>query len=240
MVISRRLLYRLSVVPHNKNLCMNYFAHGIRFLERPYFLAGTAVPDWLSVVDRRVRMRPRSVSPFADGTGSECAEVAAGVLQHLEDDRWFHETRAFVETMTEMGRLFRQLLGPEDGFRPGFLGHIVTELLLDRVLIEERPHLLDRYYARLQDVDPLRVQECVNAMARGETHKLSQFIPLFLQSEFLRDYLDSKALLRRLNQVMQRIKLKRLPDETEEVLVRGRTLVRARACQLLPVSGFPV
>ena len=33
---------------------MNYFAHGVRFLEDPYFLAGTAVPDWLSVVDRRV------------------------------------------------------------------------------------------------------------------------------------------------------------------------------------------
>ena len=28
---------------------VNYFAHGLRFLNRPHFLAGTAVPDWLSV-----------------------------------------------------------------------------------------------------------------------------------------------------------------------------------------------
>lgn len=219
---------------------MNYFAHGIRFLDQPYFLAGTAVPDWLSVVDRRVRVRPRGARPFADGSGSPQADVAAGVLQHLHDDHWFHETRAFVETMGELGRWFRELLGPDDGFRPGFLGHIVTELLLDRVLMEERPHLLDRYYDRLRDVDPRRVEDAVNRMARGETEALSRFILLFLQSEFLRDYLDSKALLRRLNQVMGRIKLKPLPDDAEEVLDRGRELVRTRAHQLLPVSGFPV
>ena len=29
---------------------MNYFAHAIRFLDDPYFLSGTALPDWLSVV----------------------------------------------------------------------------------------------------------------------------------------------------------------------------------------------
>ena len=32
---------------------MNYFAHALPFLDRPYFVAGTAVPDWLTVADRR-------------------------------------------------------------------------------------------------------------------------------------------------------------------------------------------
>ncbi len=38
---------------------MNYFAHGYRFIDDPYFMAGTALPDWLSVADRRVRIRPK-------------------------------------------------------------------------------------------------------------------------------------------------------------------------------------
>jgi hypothetical protein len=38
---------------------MNYFAHARPFLDQPYFMAGTGVPDWLTVVDRRVRLRAK-------------------------------------------------------------------------------------------------------------------------------------------------------------------------------------
>ena len=43
---------------------MNYFGHGHRFIDNPFFLAGTAVPDWLSVVNRRVRARRRLAEPY--------------------------------------------------------------------------------------------------------------------------------------------------------------------------------
>ena len=64
------------------------FERDLRQFDRPYFLAGTAVPDWLSVADRGVRMRARRVAPLADSSGTIAAEVAAGVLQHLHDDHW--------------------------------------------------------------------------------------------------------------------------------------------------------
>src|SRR3984957_18435669 len=48
-------------------ISMNYFAHGIRFVDRPWFLAGTALPDWLSVIDRRVRLRPKVMLQRANG-----------------------------------------------------------------------------------------------------------------------------------------------------------------------------
>ena len=118
---------------------MNFFAHGLRFLDRPYFVAGTAVPDWLSVADRRVRMRGKLVEPFILNDGSPQSELAAGVWQHLEDDRWFHQTRAFVEITATLAVRFREALAPDDSLRAGFLGHIVTELLIDAELIERHP-----------------------------------------------------------------------------------------------------
>jgi hypothetical protein len=45
---------------------VNYFAHGRRFIDDPYFLAGTAVPDWLNVVDRQVRVRGRHAAVYAN------------------------------------------------------------------------------------------------------------------------------------------------------------------------------
>ncbi len=213
---------------------MNYFAHGMRFVDRPYFLAGTAVPDWLSVADRKVRMRTRRVDPFADDSGSIQAEVAAGVLQHLADDQWFHATRAFVETTNEVAALFRSVLGTDDGYRPGFLGHITTELLLDAILIESNPGVIDQYYDVIQSLDADAVQQSVNRMAKADdTNRLAPLIGRFYDEQFLRDYSAPPRLLFRLNQVMRRIKLRPLPDEIEEVLRAGCTIVRDRAGHLL-------
>lgn len=217
---------------------MNYFAHGLRFLDRPYFVAGTAVPDWLSVVDRRVRMRSRRVEPVAAGDERIAAEVAAGVLQHLHDDQWFHSTRGFAEVTGQMTRLFREAIGPDDGFRPSFLGHIVTELLMDGVLIEQHPGRLDAYYAALAEVDPTLVQTAVNSMARDGTPLLAPFIGLFQREQILRDYAGEERLLFRLNQVMRRIKLKPLADDIRNVLREGRVIVRERLDDLLPPEHF--
>lgn len=213
---------------------MNYFAHGMRFVDRPYFLAGTAVPDWLSVADRRTRMRSRRVAPVAAEDSPIDAEIAAGVLQHLEDDQLFHASTAFFEVSGEMSDLFRALLGPDDGFRPGFLGHIVTELLLDGVLIERQPEQLDVYYRALESIDPLRIQSTVNRMARSEAVRLADFISMFQSEQFPRDYIDPIRLLYRLNQVMRRIKLNPLPDSTETVLKAGWLIVAENCDRLLP------
>ena len=213
---------------------MNYFAHGMRFVDRPYFLAGTALPDWLSVVDRRVRLRARNVKPFADGTGAHSAELAAGVLQHLDDDAWFHKTAAFAVASAELTVLFRDALPCDEGHRPAFLGHILTEMLLDRVLIERDPSALTAYYAAFDRLDAGLVEDSVNRMAPQTTDCLRGFISLFVQERFLADYLDPNRLLFRLNQIMRRVKLTPLPANFEAVLNPARAIVTRHAAGLLP------
>jgi hypothetical protein len=213
---------------------MNYFAHGFRFIDRPYFLAGTAVPDWLAVADRAARVRSPRVAPFADGTESPQAEVAAGILQHLSDDSWFHSTRAFFEVTSELTRRFRTLLTGNADHHPSFLGHIVTELILDGVLVRRDESLLERYYLALRQISPQIVQEIVNQMVRQPTSRLAAFIPMFNHERFLWDYLQPSQLLFRLNQVLRRVKLRPLPQEAERVLATAWTLVESRAGELLP------
>jgi len=226
-----------TVQPYHS--AVNYFAHGLPWLDHPYVVAGTAVPDWLSVVDRQARVRARTVQPHADVSGPEDAQLAAGILQHLDDDQWFHGTRGFVEVTGAMTRSFREVLGPGDGMRCSFLGHIVTELLLDRVLIDQHPGLLDRYYDVLEQVEPEFIEANVNRWARQPTRQLDPFIPLFLSERFLDDYSDSERLLRRLNQVMRRVKLPSLPRDVLSVLDEGCVLVSDRQDDLLPAEQYP-
>ncbi len=138
---------------------MNYFAHGIRFLDRPWFVAGTALPDWLSVVDRRVRLRPKGVAPFADGSRSPEAELAAASSSTSKTTIGSTKRGRSRSRRAVSRDLFRDFMGPGDGFRCGFLGHITSELLLDAILIERDPDRLDAYYAVLEQLDGRRLAD---------------------------------------------------------------------------------
>jgi hypothetical protein len=217
---------------------MNYFAHGRDHIHRPYFLAGTAVPDWLCVVDRRMRIRRRHAEQHLDDADPRHAEIAAGVLQHLDDDRWFHQTRAFAELSLQLSLDIRAVLSDDAGFRPSFLGHILVEILLDAVLIEQQQDQLDAYYATFDEIDPHVVGEAVGCMAGQRSNHLPTFIPRFLSERFLYDYLDDAKLLWRLNLVMRRVKLTLLPERLLQIFPEARRKIRLRRDELL--SAEPV
>ncbi len=212
---------------------MNYFAHGRRFIDDPYLLAGTAVPDWLGVVDRPSRVRARQAAAFADDGDPHVSAVARGIAQHHFDDGWFHGTEAFTDLSWQLTKECRSALAQDEGFRPSFLGHILVEMLLDAALIEVDQDHLRCYYAAMGEIDPLVVERAVNRMSPQPTTRLAQFIERFCQVGFLWDYADDAKLLFRLNQVMGRVGLECLPDSFCDVLKPARKLVADRAHDLL-------
>lgn len=216
---------------------MNYLAHAVHFLNDPYFAAGTAVPDWLTVVDRRVRLRSKHLRPFLQDPDPCVTAVAGGILQHLRDDGRFHESRAFGELSRHLTGKASDALGGEAGLRPGFLGHLLVEVLLDASLMAENPGRPAAYYRALESVDAQRVQEAVGRMATRPTDRLAAMISEFRRQQILPDYLEDGKLLVRLNQVMRRVKLDELPDHFHELLPHARRMVEARKNELL--EGLP-
>jgi len=214
---------------------MNYLAHGMRFIDQPYFLAGTAVPDWLSVVDRRVRVRGAAAKELASDTrqDADCRGIAGGIVRHLQDELWFHETRVFAETSLRFAVELRDLLPGDEGFRPSFLGHILVEILIDATLIRRQRDVADRYYDALANIDPERVQAVVNRLSKRPTEHLATWIRRFLDVRFLYDYLEDDKLLFRLEQIMARVKLPPLGDHLDDWFPVARRLVEDRCDQLL-------
>jgi hypothetical protein len=217
---------------------MNYLAHALPFLDRPYFAAGTGVPDWLMVVDRQVRVRTKHALPLVEDRDPQVAAVAGGILQHLRDDLRFHETRAFAETSLELAAAARGALAADAGFRPSLLGHLLVEILLDAALAAEEPGRLTGYYQAMEAIDPAEVEAAVNCMAPQPTERLATMIRLFRQERILWDYLEDGRLMIRLNQVMRRLGFAPLPDEFAGLLPSARRLIAARRRDLL--EGIPV
>lgn len=212
---------------------MNYFAHALPFLDQPYFVAGTAVPDWLSVIDRRMRVRSKAARTLVADQDPRVAALAQGIIRHHDDDRWFHQTRAFAELSLQLTTAVRQVLPQDDGFRPSFLGHILVEILLDATLIADAPDRLAAYYQALQRVEPQLVGRVVNQVATRPSDLWPVFLPRICAEPFLYDYLEDAKLVVRLNHVMRRIHLPTLPDEFLAILPPARRAVRSRRDELL-------
>lgn len=217
---------------------MNYLAHGWRHVHDPYFLAGTAVPDWLNVADRKVRVRRRPAESLADDADPRVSRVARGIVQHHRDDAWFHATPAFAELSLAFSRRLSGLLADAEGMRPYFLGHILVEILLDAALIDEQPVRLADYYDSLAGVDPEVVESVVNRIAPRPTQRLALLVPRFLAERFLPDYLDDAKLMVRLNQVLRRVGLPQLPLRAAELFAEARRRVAERKNELLPREYF--
>jgi hypothetical protein len=212
---------------------VNYLAHAYRFLDRPLFAAGTALPDWMNVVNRKNRARQQYAEPVLLDPNPQIAEFAAGVIQHHRDDHWFHEQLKFVELSTRLAVELRGLLEPGMGHQAGFLGHIAVELLLDAALIEQDETLVDQYYEMLDRLDAEFVQTAANKILRNPEDRIALLIPRFSQERFIADYVDNIRLLFRLNGVMRRVGLPQLPDITDW-LQSARVRVYEEAPHLLP------
>ncbi|MCS7468789.1 hypothetical protein NZK35_19225 [Stieleria sp. ICT_E10.1] len=217
---------------------MNFLSHAIPYLDHPLVAVCTGVPDFLSVVDRKIRARERMATAALDSDDDAVRDVATGILHHIRDDRWFHNTTVFVESNLQLAVGLRDLLPGDRGFRPMFVGHILIEILLDAFWIRDRPELIERYYQLVDDMSPELIQRCVNQITGKPTDRLVGAIRRYAEARFLYDYVDHRRLLMRLNQVMRRVGLAELPDSVLPWLQEASELVEFRRVRFLtPPDG---
>ena len=210
------------------------------YFDTPLIAACTAVPDWLSVIDRKIRARGKLARQALDeNDGDESLRmVAEGIIRHIEDDRWFHGTEAFISTNMEMAVQLRDRLPGDAGFRPTFVGHVLIEMFLDAFWIRDDETISQRYYELLESVSAPEIQRCVNRITGKPTDRLVRTIERFNEVKFLYDYLDHEKMLMRMNQVLRRVKLPPLPDSLVDWLPEASELVESRRMRLLtPADG---
>lgn len=224
---------------------MNFLCHAIPYLDTPLLAVSTGIPDWLRVIDRKIRARRKLAEPHLESENRELRLVAEGVIRHVDDDHWFHGTRAFAETNLELAVQLRDLLPGDAGFRPMFVAHILIEICLDGCAIRDDATIADRYYAALRSIPPETIQSCVNTITGTPTDQLTGVIERFVEIRFLYDYVDHDKLLVRLNQVMKRVGLAPLPAAVRDWLPAADKLIESRRQPLLTPPGateplFPI
>ena len=212
---------------------MNSFAHALPFLDDPYFAVGCCIPDWLSACDRKCRAREARALKFSEAKDPLVAKIASGVIQHHQDDLWFHQTTAFNQLVVEFSVALRDIFGDDHSLRPRFFGHVVIELLLDAVLDEKFPGELERFYDQIEMVDEACVENAINLFANRPTTKLVAEIARFRRDRYLFDYRTDRGVAFRINGVFKRLKLDPFDERVLDWLPIARKQVFKKSPALL-------
>ncbi len=215
---------------------MNYLAHGFRHVHDPWFVAGTALPDWLRMLDRRARVSAEAATAHLADADPRVRSLSAGVVQHHQDDRRFHGSRAFAETRSAIADTIRPALPAIDGHRPWFVAHLVLEVQLDASITAQSPKRLDDYYAALASLDAGEVEAAARVLGDGPGEpsvRLADLVQRFLRERFLFDYAEPLTTLRRLDRVVRSVRQPGLPEGLAAVLPITRELVELRRDELL-------
>jgi len=217
---------------------MNCFTHALPHIDDAYMAVGCCLPDWLSACDRKCRLREKNAVKFVDDSDPIVSTIAKGVVQHHQDDDWFHQTPIFNKLILEFAVELRELFGNERTMRPSLVGHIVVELFLDAYLNEKHPGEMERFYQQVATVDSERVQDAINLFATKPTDKLVAEIKRFVDVRYLFDYATDEGVIYRINKVFKRIKLEPLGDQMLDWMPQARDRVYSNVAGLLP--EYPV
>ena len=75
-----------------------------------------------------------------------------GCNKHFASDRKFHNWMTFVELTNKDTDMIRES-GDKDINRDYFITHIMVEILLDKILLDQNPTLADDFYAMIDSVE---------------------------------------------------------------------------------------
>ncbi len=212
---------------------MNCFSHALPSLDNAYVAAGSCIPDWLGAADRKCRARERKATPFIEHEDPIVAAVAQGIVNHHQDDHWFHTNTTFQQMNIKFAVEIRELLDKERGMRTGFVGHVLIELFLDAWLHKRFPGKLEYYYEQLETIDPEKTQAVVNLFSSNKTDKLAGAIRRVIKDRYLFDYSENSTTLYRINRVLKHIGLEKIDDRILPWMVTARERVYDQVPDLL-------
>ncbi|MGB1248067.1 MAG: hypothetical protein ACPG4Z_04220 [Chitinophagales bacterium] len=146
---------------------MNFLAHYYCLTEKEnqYKILGCLLPDIIPYFSKLYNQKIRHES--LTDLEQFLLEIEKGILLHIEMDEIFHGLEVFKQMCSDV----KQLIQAEniDTERKEFvIAHVLVELLLDRLLIEEKKVFIADFYAKIGKVDSVILDNYVKKRALVE------------------------------------------------------------------------
>jgi len=174
-----------------------YLEHAYK--DNPYIIAGLAIPDlWHTQLNL--------YAPKHDANETlELHQFKVGLQKHFMADKVFHNSDYFISMSEWANQEIRKANTSTQLKRKFFLVHISIEILLDRVLINLFPDLVEEFYDCFANVNPEQIQTYMEQIYYYNFDGLSDRITQFTTQKRIYEYSDDNKLMDLLDWMMQKI-----------------------------------
>lgn len=178
---------------------MNYFLHHAvdAIQEDPYYNFGLLLPDLAKhhfASFRNLRYQ-----------GDLHSAIVRGCEQHINADKQFHASHFFESKLQKVKHYMSCMPFTNQFNRRWFVAHLLTELMLDRVLSKQRPDLLDSFYHSMSFIVEYDVESFFAYNNAREFVFFWQRFEHFRSVQYIRYYADNNKLIYSLERIMQRV-----------------------------------
>ncbi|MEM6801720.1 MAG: hypothetical protein AAF696_09990 [Bacteroidota bacterium] len=172
---------------------MNFLSHYYldRDLDNSWFFLGVSTPDLVSIFNRNVRLKKNKM-PLIRETENTEAEISFynGCLRHIEVDGIFHSSEFFREETQRISKILTDAYLPEEISRAFFVAHVAFELILDKILIQETPGLVESFYGHMEKHSLDQQLQMTEWVARTKLPGYKGFLHKFISRKYLSHYTD--------------------------------------------------
>lgn len=144
--------------------------------------------------------------------------LALGCHRHYEADKRFHGS-SFFEWGTHVCIQKLKKANFESAVeRRWFIGHILFELMLDRILVRHQPKVAEDFYGQLNEVDAGGLNQFISLHEHRETDRFLKFFEHFRKAAYIRNYPDNNLFAFSLSRIILRAGLPQLTLADKVVL----------------------
>ena len=168
---------------------MNFLAH--YYLDSQsadsLFVIGLVTPDLMSLYNRGIRFRERDILKATKNASLSTEEqtLLKGVSRHFEADGIFHDSAFFKDESSLIGKRLRDAFPAHNVERSFFVGHVLLELCLDRLLMQEYPSLTTSFYEHFRAFSPEKIAELTSTLAGNPLPGYQEFLIRFLEKPYI-------------------------------------------------------
>ena len=176
---------------------MNFIAHYHFYrTDDRYYNVGLVLPDLVRNFCK-IHLRPNHVFQHP-----QLRALSMGSQMHLDSDKLFHNSSFFRQCEDLCGYL---LDDKARWPRKWFLNHLLSEILLDRIIIEKYPGIVESFYADLSKANPEHTELFLKMNGINNYQNFTPALQRFVNVAFIFEYLHNEKIVLALGRVYSRL-----------------------------------
>jgi hypothetical protein len=180
---------------------MHFLSHYYTELpsNNPLFVVALGIPDLTPHFARAYNSKLKKAAFPAE---HELSSIHQGVLRHFAGDAKFHSSPIFVQQVHQaVASMVKEGMNRER-LRLSVIAHLAVEMLIDRQIVIQQPHVCNEYYALVGNADETVLHSYfIHFGLKQEKNVFSERFAFFRQRQFIFLFNDLENIVFGLNRI---------------------------------------